>query len=86
MLTHIALQASYDRSVKALEYAAANPDTYKVLCGGRGHDSVGYIIEPTIVESNDVNCKLMTTEFFSPILTVVPYEDSKVEKVRFSSI
>jgi hypothetical protein len=41
------------------------------------HCSVGYYVQPTIVETIDPQCKLLHEEVFGPVLTVYVFEDSK---------
>ena len=45
-----------------------------------GDDSVGYFIEPTIVEAKDHQFKTMKEEIFGPVLTVFVYPHSKYEE------
>ncbi len=52
-----------------------------ILVGGTLDDSVGYFVNPTIVESSDPGDEMFTTEYFGPILVVHVYEDADFEKV-----
>lgn len=52
-----------------------------ILVGGTLDDSVGYFVNPTIVESSDPGDEMFTTEYFGPILVVHVYEDGDFEKV-----
>lgn len=52
----------------------------KILGGGQFNDTVGYFIEPTIIETTDPLDKLMTEEIFGPVLTIYTYEDKDVAK------
>lgn len=50
----------------------------KVLCGGNyvtveGYEN-GYYLEPTIIEVNDINCKLTQEEIFGPVVTLMPFD------------
>src|SRR4029077_15974730 len=45
-----------------------------ILVGGTLDDSVGYFVNPTIVESSDPGDEMFTTEYFGPILVVHVYE------------
>jgi 1-pyrroline-5-carboxylate dehydrogenase len=51
-----------------------------VIAGGRCDKSVGYFIEPTIVETKDPKYFTMEEEFFGPVLSVYVYPDGKFEE------
>ncbi len=55
-----------------IEFARTSPDA-EILCGGGCDDSVGYFIEPTVVQTADPSSKLMVEEIFGPVLTVYVY-------------
>ncbi len=48
---------------------------YDVVAGGKTDDEVGYFVHPTLVESRDPRSRLMSEEFFGPILTTWVYDD-----------
>jgi 1-pyrroline-5-carboxylate dehydrogenase len=52
-----------------------------ILVGGTLDDSVGYFVNPTVVEGGDPTDQMFTTEYFGPILAVHVYEDADFEKV-----
>jgi 1-pyrroline-5-carboxylate dehydrogenase len=52
-----------------------------VLVGGTLDDSVGYFVNPTVVEGGDPTDEMFTTEYFGPILAVHVYEDADFERV-----
>jgi 1-pyrroline-5-carboxylate dehydrogenase len=52
-----------------------------VVAGGGADKSVGYYIEPTIVEVTDPHDKIMTEEIFGPVLSVHVYPDEDVNTV-----
>jgi 1-pyrroline-5-carboxylate dehydrogenase len=52
-----------------------------ILVGGTVDDSVGYFVNPTVVEGGDPTDEMFTTEYFGPILAVHVYEDADFEKV-----
>ncbi|MGA7911917.1 MAG: L-glutamate gamma-semialdehyde dehydrogenase [Candidatus Dormiibacterota bacterium] len=70
---------AYANHMKAIDYAK-KAEGAKVIAGGKGDDSVGWFIRPTVIETNDPDFKLMREELFGPILTVYPYADSKFEE------
>lgn len=43
--------------------------------------SVGYFIEPTIVQTTDPKDKIMTEEIFGPVLAVYVYKDGKEDEI-----
>ncbi len=61
--------------------AARHDSACKVLAGGGARDSVGYFVEPTLVETTDPRHRLMREEIFGPVLTVWVYPDEEEEKV-----
>ncbi|MCY4443409.1 MAG: L-glutamate gamma-semialdehyde dehydrogenase [Proteobacteria bacterium] len=61
--------------VKGYLDLAHTQDEYEVLCGGKGDDSEGYFIQPTVVQSLHPNSQLMSEEIFGPVLTVYVYAD-----------
>jgi len=52
-----------------------------ILVGGTLDDSVGYFVNPTVVEGGDPTDEMFTTEYFGPILAVHVYDDGDFEKV-----
>jgi len=52
-----------------------------VIVGGKLDDSVGYFVNPTVVESTNPADQMFTTEYFGPILAVHVYEDADFERV-----
>jgi 1-pyrroline-5-carboxylate dehydrogenase len=49
----------------------------KILQGGGCDDSKGYFIEPTLVQANKPDFKLMCEEIFGPVVTTYVYPDAK---------
>jgi 1-pyrroline-5-carboxylate dehydrogenase len=58
----------------AIEAARSRPAN-TVLAGGGTDSSVGYFVQPTVIQSADPADELFTTEFFGPILAVHVYDD-----------
>jgi 1-pyrroline-5-carboxylate dehydrogenase len=65
---------AFDRLNGVLEQLHAEP-TATVLAGGKSDDSVGYFVQPTVVESTDPNHAMFRDEYFGPILAVHVYDD-----------
>jgi len=47
-----------------------------VIAGGKSDDSVGYFVQPTVVESSDPEHEVFRTEYFGPLLAVHVYDDA----------
>ncbi|HIW60954.1 MAG TPA: L-glutamate gamma-semialdehyde dehydrogenase [Candidatus Stackebrandtia excrementipullorum] len=53
----------------------------KVLTGGTADDSVGYFVAPTVIESDNPEHEIFSTEYFGPILGVHVFDDSRFDDV-----
>ncbi len=60
---------------------ARDTDSIRVLTGGTSDDSVGYFIQPTVLECEDPEDEVFSTEYFGPILAVHVYDDSRYDQV-----
>jgi 1-pyrroline-5-carboxylate dehydrogenase len=69
---------AYDRIMTYIERAKASPDT-TIIVGGRGDQSKGYFVEPTIIVTKDPHSVTMEEEIFGPVMTVFVYDDDKFE-------
>ena len=49
----------------------------KVLAGGETDDSVGYFVQPTLLQVEDPQYRLMCEELFGPVLTVHVYPEAR---------
>lgn len=67
---------SFDGLVKHIE-AAKSAKHATVRFGGTYDDSVGFFIDPTVIETTDPQYATMCEELFGPVLTVYTYDDSK---------
>jgi 1-pyrroline-5-carboxylate dehydrogenase len=66
---------AFDRLSAVLEQLHAEPSA-TVLTGGKSDDSVGYFVQPTVVESTDPTHSMFRDEYFGPILAVHVYDDA----------
>ena len=57
--------------------AAQRDAGVKVVAGGGADDSVGYFVQPTLLQVDDPGYRLMCEEIFGPVLTVYVYPDAK---------
>jgi 1-pyrroline-5-carboxylate dehydrogenase len=67
---------SYDKLSAAIE-AAKSSKAARIVFGGRCDASVGWFVEPTVIEALDPKYDTMCTELFGPILTIHVYDDAK---------
>ena len=72
-------ETSFDKIKSYIDYAREAADA-KVVLGGTCDKSVGYFVEPTVIETTNPMFKSMVEEIFGPVLTVYPYDDEKVEE------
>ncbi len=56
---------------------AESSSSARILCGGGVDDSVGWFVEPTIIETSDPHYDTMERELFGPCLTVYPYPEAR---------
>jgi 1-pyrroline-5-carboxylate dehydrogenase len=52
-----------------------------VVVGGNTDDSIGWFVDPTVLEVSDPRSPFMTEELFAPVLTTFVYEDSEWDQV-----
>ncbi|HIO94259.1 MAG TPA: L-glutamate gamma-semialdehyde dehydrogenase [Candidatus Poseidoniales archaeon] len=71
-------QRAFDKISGYIERARGR-DTCEIIVGGGSDDSVGWFIEPTIIETNDPKSESMIEEIFGPVLTVYVYPDDEFE-------
>ena len=62
---------------KISEYIADAKRNATIVAGGKADDSVGYFVEPTLVETKDPGYRLLCEEIFGPVLTAFVYDDAK---------
>lgn len=66
-------QSSFNKIKGYIEGAEASADA-DVLCGGCD-DSVGFFVQPTVIQCHKPDYVTMTEEIFGPVLSVYVYED-----------
>jgi 1-pyrroline-5-carboxylate dehydrogenase len=67
---------AFTRIREHLERAQGDPGV-RVLAGGGTDDSVGFFVEPTLLEVDDPGYRLMCEEIFGPVLTVHVYRAAR---------
>ncbi|XP_036602840.1 delta-1-pyrroline-5-carboxylate dehydrogenase, mitochondrial [Trichosurus vulpecula] len=70
---------SFGRIKKWLEHVQSSPNL-SILAGGQCDDSVGYFVQPCIVESKDPQDPILKEEIFGPILTVYVYPERQYKE------
>jgi 1-pyrroline-5-carboxylate dehydrogenase len=65
---------AFDRLSGVLDRLHAEPSA-TVLAGGKADDSVGYFVQPTVVEGSDPTHAMFREEYFGPILAVHVFDD-----------
>ncbi|HET6564278.1 MAG TPA: L-glutamate gamma-semialdehyde dehydrogenase [Xanthomonadales bacterium] len=68
----------YAKHVEALSRARQEK---LVVVGGNCDDSVGWFVDPTILEVDDPHSPFITRELFAPVLTTYVYNDADWERV-----
>ena len=66
---------AFQRLSSYIEHAKASPDC-SIVAGGGYDDSVGYFVEPTIVEVTTPEDRIFKEEIFGPLVSVYVYKDS----------
>ncbi len=64
------------RYIKGAERSSA----CKIISGGGTDSSIGWFIEPTVIEVDNPRHKLMKDELFGPVLTVYVYNDRDLDE------
>jgi len=69
-------EKSFDNITKYIDKAKKSPNA-EIVLGGKYDKSVGYFIEPTIIEAKVPDYETLSIELFGPVMTVFVYEDKK---------
>ncbi|HVD11271.1 MAG TPA: L-glutamate gamma-semialdehyde dehydrogenase [Gaiellaceae bacterium] len=70
---------SFETQREAIEEAKKHRRT-TVLVGGGTDDSEGYFVEPTVIETEDPNFRLLRDELFGPVVTAYVYPENEYEQ------
>jgi 1-pyrroline-5-carboxylate dehydrogenase len=71
-------QGAFETIRGYLDLARSSPDA-RILAGGGCDASVGWFVQPTVVQVTDPRHRLMQEEIFGPVLTVFVYPDAEVD-------
>jgi 1-pyrroline-5-carboxylate dehydrogenase len=58
-----------------------NGGSAELVAGGSTAKSKGYFIWPTLVQANDLDCRVMNEELFGPIVGAYVYSDERYEEI-----
>lgn len=70
---------AFDKIKSYIDFAVQDPEC-EILAGGKYDDSVGYYIQPTIIQTTNKLAKTMVEEIFGPVLTLYVYEDDAFDE------
>ena len=73
-------EKSFDKLEGYIKNVRKKDSGAKIWVGGKCDKSVGYFIEPTIIEATDPYYVTMCDELFGPVLTVYIYDENKYEE------
>lgn len=87
-MTAVIDKAAFKRISGHVERANKAPagSGLRVLGGGKCDSSVGYFVEPTIIQVDDPCDKLMSEEIFGPVLTCYVYDDTIKDEELFQLV
>ncbi|MCX7729323.1 MAG: aldehyde dehydrogenase family protein, partial [Bacteroidia bacterium] len=69
-------ESSFDKLAQHIENAKKSNDV-KIVLGGKYDKSVGYFIEPTVIQVDNPTYYTMCNELFGPILSIYVYDDNE---------
>jgi 1-pyrroline-5-carboxylate dehydrogenase len=72
-------EKSFDKLAGFIDNAKKDKNV-SIVAGGKYDKSVGYFIEPTVIEAKDPYYITMCEELFGPVLTIHVYDDKKFEE------
>jgi len=82
-MTAVIDENSFDNITKYINIAK-NDNNCKILIGGDYDKSKGYYINPTIIETKNIDDILLNDEIFGPVLTCFVYDDDKyIETLKY---
>jgi 1-pyrroline-5-carboxylate dehydrogenase len=72
-------ESSFDKLKGFIDQAKEDKDA-EVIFGGKCDKSVGYFIEPTVIQAKKPDYITMEEELFGPVLTIYIYNDEKMDE------
>jgi 1-pyrroline-5-carboxylate dehydrogenase len=67
--------SAFETHRRAIEEARS--EGAEIVAGGSTDDSEGYFVEPTVIETDDRNFRLLRDELFGPIVTTYVYDEKR---------
>jgi len=71
---------SFEKITSYIDFAKESKEA-EILLGGTYDDSIGYFVDPTIIETTNPRFKTMVEEIFGPVITMYVYEDEKYDEI-----
>jgi 1-pyrroline-5-carboxylate dehydrogenase len=72
-------RGSFDNVMRYIQ-AARDSSEAEVIAGGHGDASVGYFVEPTVIQTTNPHFATMEEEIFGPVVTVFVYDDDRLDE------
>ena len=72
-------EVAFDNIAGYIERARKSKDA-EIVFGGKCDKSVGYFVEPTVIEAKKPDYETMREEIFGPVITLYVYDDKDFEK------
>jgi 1-pyrroline-5-carboxylate dehydrogenase len=72
-------ESSFNKMARFIDQAKTDADA-DVIFGGNYDKSVGYFVEPTVIQAFDPKYITMEEELFGPVLTIYVYDDNKLDE------
>jgi 1-pyrroline-5-carboxylate dehydrogenase len=72
-------EKSFDKLEGYIKNVRKRDSGAKIWVGGKCDKTVGYFIEPTVIEASDPYYVTMCEELFGPVLTIYIYDENKYE-------
>ena len=73
-------RAAFTRIEGYLERARLDAQC-RIACGGGANDTLGFFVEPTLIEVSDPSHALMREEIFGPVVSFFVYDDDRFEQI-----
>jgi 1-pyrroline-5-carboxylate dehydrogenase len=67
-------ESSFDKIMGYIAKAKDSPDS-EILFGGEGDKSIGYFIQPTVIQVQNPHFVTMEEEIFGPVMSIYVYKD-----------
>lgn len=74
-------ERSFDKIENYIKNAKKKDSSAKILVGGNCDKTIGYFIEPTVIETIDPMYVTMCQEIFGPVLTIYIYDENKFDDI-----